>query len=148
MARAPKDIGPSIGVVFYITANRRSHYVALIGHWPARAGFASTCRSGIHLFSRRVTAEELKEDQASPRHVAIVFSSFHAMVRYILETSGNDAREGLRKKISDDAFRAGYSLTAKQFGRNLARWQKKKAKELAVKALNRELSNPQMKLAI
>jgi len=140
------QVGQLFGVQFFITSNRRSRYVALIGHWPSRSGLAKSCRSGVRLFSRSVTVEEIEVNAESCRHVAIVFSALHVMVRYILETSDDNAREKLRNKFSDDGFRASYNLTRLKFVNNSNRWHKKKNKIMNVKEKNKELSSPQMML--
>jgi len=70
------------------------------------------------------------------------------MVRYILETSGDGARDRLRQRLSDEGFRAAYSLTIKKLEKTLIRWKRQRAAEAEVKAKNIEINDPQMKLAL
>ena len=142
LPRATNINGSGFGVTFFITSNRRSRYVAMIGRWPSRSGLAKSCCAGARLFSRQATVEEFEEHQESYRHVAMVFSAFHVMIRYIIETSGDGVKDKLRKRLSDDGFRARYFIVKRKFGANVSRWKKKKEKIAAIKEKNK----PQMAL--
>lgn len=73
-------------VAYYATKNRRSPYVCLIdvNRWmagPKNAGVKRSCMAGIRLITRPAVQAEIEFAEASYRHVAISWTSFHAMVR-------------------------------------------------------------------
>ncbi len=69
-------------ISYYVTANRRSPFVAIWDkmNWPSRSGLVRSCNSGVLIGHRMATADEIEANANAIRYVGIRFNSIRGIL--------------------------------------------------------------------
>ena len=91
-------------VTYYVTKNRRSPVVALIGVWPQRSALMRSCNAGVKIASRLASDDEMEILSNAPRHPAWAWKSVLSMLRDERRQFGNNLYKAILGKIREKKY--------------------------------------------
>lgn len=83
---------------YYVTKNRLTPFAGLYGYW-SRGNFQKVCNSGVALYHRKATSEEIEAYKDRQRELGFSYPNITAMVREVSVVEGPEGRKRFMASI-------------------------------------------------